>query len=151
MNTRSHTEYVDAKDWDWDDWYHVSTKMCRDWTDMFAAVFGTQHKDGCAQRPGYDMKVFFYEDLKTPTGALNPYFLDELLSYLKIPKDDSFYDCAIRNHKGSYARELPADHPAARLLNDTETLRRFDEAGCLKAYDSYRAKFAALQQPLESI
>lgn len=151
MNTRSHTGFVDANDWDWEDWYHVSTKMCRDWADMFGAVFGTAEKPGCAQLPNYNMKVFFYEDLKTPSGALNPYFLDELLSYFGINKTDSFYDCAVRNHKGSYARQLPEDHPAARLSNDTDTLQRFDAAGCMAAYNAYKSRFPHLQQPLESI
>lgn len=150
-NTWSHTGFVDAKDWDWQDWYHVSTKMCRDWADAFAVVFGAPNKQGCAQIPNNNMKVFFYEDLKTPTGVLNPYFLDELLSYFGIDKEDSFYDCALRNHKGSYARRLPADHPAAMLLNDTQTLQNFEAAGCMAAFQSYRDKFLHLQQPLESI
>lgn len=148
LNTHSHTGFVDPEDWDWEDWYDTSSRMCANWTQMFAEVFGNADKPGCAQHSNY--KVFFYEDLKTPSGALNPYFLDELLRWFVIDKADSFYDCALKFNKGQYARQLPADHPAARLLNDTETLRRFDAAGCMAAFNSYNSRFPHLQQPLEA-
>lgn len=149
INTHSHTGFVDPEDWDWEDWYDVSTRMCESWTRMFQEVFGNEQKPGCASQSNY--KVFFYEDLKTASGSLNPYFLDELLSWFGIEKDDSFYDCALKFNKGHYARELPADHPATRLLNDTETLRRMGQAGCMAAYESYIRRFPHLQQPLEVI
>jgi hypothetical protein len=149
LNTHSHTGYVDSEDWDWQDWYDVSTRMCESWTRMFQEVFGSDTTPGCATQSNY--KVFFYEDLKTAAGSLNPYFLDELLAWFGIQKPDSFYDCALKFNKGHYARELPPDHPAARLLNDTETLRRMDEAGCMKTFESYLQRFPRLQQPLESI
>lgn len=142
----SHTGVVDPSLWDWDDWYALSTRQCLKWTSHFARIFG----DGAAN-PGCsnstEFKVFFYEDLKTPTGALNPYFLDELLDWFGVDKDDSFYDCAMFNNKGSFARKLRADHPATRIFNDTETLRRMTDAGCLAAYDRYAATYPHLPQP----
>lgn len=149
-STKSHTEYMDPKDWDWNQWHHKSTQMCRKWKEMFEAVFGTADKPGCAQLPDYNMKVFFYEDLKTSTGSLNPYFLDELLSYFKIDRRDSFYECALQNHKGSYARQLPIDHPAARVLSDIQTLQNFESAGCMAAYRAYRREYSHLPQPVQS-
>lgn len=147
LNTHSHTGFVEPEDWDWEDWYEASYRMCASWTQMFAEVFGTAEKPGCAAQSDY--KVVFYEDIKTPSGDLNPQFLDELLRWFDIDKADSFYDCALKFNKGHYARALPADHPAARLLNDTETLRRFDAAGCTAAFNSYRSRFPHLQQPLD--
>lgn len=151
LNTHSHTGLVDPEDWDWEDWYDTSTRMCENWTRMFAEVFGDTGRPGCAATPGNNYKVFFYEDLKTPSGALNPYFLDELLSWFGIDKSSSFHDCALKFNKGHYARELPADHPAAMLLNDTETLSRFARSGCMAAFESYWQRFPHLPQPLETI
>lgn len=142
---RSHTGVVDPEHWDWDDWYAVSTRQCLKWTAHFHRIFGNAEVQGCGNTT--DFKVFFYEDLKTPAGALNPYFLDELLSWFGIPKEDSFYECAVTNNKGMFARKLPADHPATKILNDTETYRRMTEAGCLQLYEHYSQRFPHLKQP----
>ncbi|KAF8057273.1 Wscd1 [Scenedesmus sp. PABB004] len=144
---KSHTGVVDPKLWDWDDWYALSTRQCLKWTAHFQRIFGDASGEtpGCGNATAF--KVFFYEDLKTASGALNPYFLDELLAWFGIDKADSFYDCALANNKGHFARKLPSDHPATKILNDTETFRRMTDAGCLTAYDRYSAQFGHLRQP----
>ena len=147
-HSHSHTGYVDPQDWDWSEWSKASTRMCATWTRAFARVLGSEGQPGCAGQPSSQYKVFFYEDLKTKSGDLNPYFLDELLAWFNIDKAESFYDCALRFHKGSFARQLPADHPAAKVLIDTETLKRFWGAGCTAAFKYYRSKFPHLPQPM---
>jgi hypothetical protein len=142
---RSHTGVVDPQQWNWDDWYGLSTRQCLRWTAQFQRIFGNAQTPGCGNAT--EFKVFFYEDLKTASGDLNPYFLDELLNWFGIPKEDSFYECALMNNKGQFARKLPSNHPATKILNDTETHRRMTEAGCLQAYDYLRSKFPHLQQP----
>ncbi|WIA21900.1 hypothetical protein OEZ85_004270 [Tetradesmus obliquus] len=142
---RSHTGVVDPQQWNWDDWYGLSTRQCLRWTAQFQRIFGTATSPGCGNAT--EFKVFFYEDLKTASGELNPYFLEELLDWFGIPKDDSFFECALMNNKGSFARKLPSNHPATKILNDTETHRRMTEAGCLQAYDYLSSKFPHLKQP----
>jgi hypothetical protein len=142
---RSHTGVVDPQQWNWDDWYGLSTRQCLRWTAQFQRIFGSAQTPGCGNAT--DFKVFFYEDLKTASGELNPYFLDELLDWFGIPKEDSFYECALMNNKGHFARKLPSNHPATKILGDTETHRRMTEAGCLQAYDYLSSRFPHLKQP----
>lgn len=142
---QSHTGVVDPKSWSWQDWYSTSTNQCKKWTAHFQRIFGNATTPGCGASTNF--KVFFYEDLKTEAGQLNPYFLDELLTWFNISKEDSFYDCALVNNKGSFARKLPPDHPATKILNDTITHQRMTDAGCLPLYDELSQRFPHLKQP----
>ena len=146
------TAGVDPKDWDWDDWRKTSAGLCDHWKWMHSYALGRAGTvkpgpggadGGCVARGGF--KVFFYEDLTTASGGINPHFLDALLEWLGIAKADAYVDCAIANSRGSYKRVVPPDHPARLALTDQKTLEGMQSKGCLSAYEEYTRRFERLR------
>jgi hypothetical protein len=169
-NTWNQTAVVNEQQWDWDDWYKKLEKNCRRWKHDYEAVLGcpaglrtassssssssssagittgSSSSSGCAALNHRTTHVFFYEDLKGPSGELNAHFLDQLLQLLGVEKADSYYDCALAFSEGRFKRSYPEDasHPAVQVLTDERSQQIVANAGCLDAYNAYRAAYPRL-------
>lgn len=162
-NTWNQTAVVSEQRWDWDDWYKKLEKNCRRWTKDYKAVLGkpggsgNKGQDGtrstagtsaagCAALNNRTTHVFFYEDLKSPTGELNTRFLDQLLHLLGVGRDNAYYECALAFSEGRFKRSYPQDasHPAVQVLTDARSQQIVADAGCLDAYDAYRDAYPRL-------
>jgi hypothetical protein len=155
-NTWNQTAIISEQRWDWDDWYKKLEKNCKHWTNDYEAVLGNPaglssgsssngsgagSSSGCAAFNNRTTHVFFYEDLKGPSGVLNTRFLDQLLQLLGVDRTDSYYDCALAFSEGRFKRSYPHDagHPAVQVLTDARSQEILERAGCLSAYNAYRA------------
>jgi hypothetical protein len=157
-NTWNQTAVVNEQRWDWDDWYKKLEKNCKRWANDYEAVIGyptglsssssingsgtgSSSSSGCAALKNRTTHVFFYEDLKGSSGELNPHFLDQLLQLLGVERADSYYDCALAFSEGRFKRSYPQDasHPAVQVLTDERSQQIIASAGCLDAYNAYRA------------
>jgi hypothetical protein len=164
-STWNQTAVVSQQRWDWNDWYKKLEKNCRRWATDYEAVLGKpagfnsstkeEHgthgaaqgsKAGCAALNNRPTHVFFYEDLKGPTGELNTRFLDQLLHLLGVERDDAYYVCAHAFSEGRFKRSYPQDasHPAVQVLTDARSQQIVAAAGCLDAYNAYRAAYSSL-------
>jgi hypothetical protein len=157
-NTWNQTAVVNEQQWDWDDWYKKLDKNCRRWTKDYEAVLVSpasfitnsssagSGSSGCAALNNRTTHVFFYEDLKSPTGELNTRFLDQLLHLLGVEREDAYYDCAHGFSEGRFKRSYPQDarHPAVQVLTDARSQEIVASAGCLDAYNAYRAAYPRL-------
>lgn len=164
-NTWNQTALVNEQHWDWEDWYKKLEKNCRRWTKDYAAVLGSPASfpssssssssspgspagdaTGCAALANRTTHVFFYEDLKDSAGELNNHFLDQLLLLLGIERQAAFYECARAFPEGRFKRSYPQDgsHPAVQVLTDARSQQTVASAGCLDAYNAYRAAYPRL-------
>jgi hypothetical protein len=155
---------VNEQQWDWDDWYKKLENNCKRWTNDYEAVLGylaglrtgssssagdttgSSSSSGCAALNNRTTHVFFYEDLKGPSGELNTQFLDQLLQLLGVDKADSYYECALAFSEGRFKRSYPQDasHPAVQVLTDGRSQQIVASAGCLDAYRAAQPRLLPL-------
>lgn len=148
-NTWNQTAVISKQQWNWEDWYKKLDRKCRQWVEGHAAVLGSSSSRGCAATKKRTTHVYFFEDLKTAAGVLNAKFLDQLLSILDIKEQHSYQQCTIAyDPEGEFKRSYPTDpqHPAVQVLQDPRTLQIVQQAGCMDAYNSFRAAYPRLEQ-----